>query len=505
MSDAGGDHVSQSKPYSEAWTREHISGPGNSSNHHNCPPSLSINANRQSMSSDGEDDNNYFSGPRDLQRHSKWPLILRLHGSIMPSLILPLFLVACWATAITVISKKVHDLSVNSVLLTILGFVVGLSLSFRSSTAYERYAEGRRYWGTLATASQTLGRIIWIHADDSGAGGQDPRELLIKKLGALKLIAGYAVALKHTLRFEHCASQPDMQPYIAHLDTFAGKTTAPTKRVTNFSKFAGEYLGLSFAQSDPRKHLKRAEEHQGNLPLEILNHLAITLDSIIANKQLPVSIHQTIAYNHLTTLNDVAVGCDRVLNTPLPVAYTIAISQITFVYVMLLPFQLTGPLGWIAIPATITAAYIIFGLLFIGQEIENPFGRDVNDLPLDVFCEQIANDLDITASFDRRASDHFLLGGAPLHPVSCAREAQHGTVETRWEEVMLQTWMGGRYARYWIVRDNSDTSITPDGAGVTRCSAMEEIIATSQARLKEEDAMRLRKGDLEEDIDRDSA
>jgi predicted membrane chloride channel (bestrophin family) len=347
--------------------------------------------------------------------------MLQLHGSIMPSLILPLLLVACWATAITVISKKVHDLSVNSVLLTILGFVVGLSLSFRSSTAYERYAEGRRYWGTLATASQTLGRIIWIHADDSGgAGGQDPRELLIKKLGALRLIAGFAVALKHTLRFEHCASQPDMQPYITNLNTFAGKTTPPTKRVSNFKKVAGEYLGLSFAQSDPRKHLKRAEEHQGNLPLEILNHLAITLDQIITNKQLPVSIHQTIAYNHLTTLNDVAVGCDRVLNTPLPVAYTIAISQITFIYVMLLPFQLTGPLGWIAIPATITAAYIIFGLLFIGQEIENPFGRDVNDLPLDLFCEQIASDLDITASFDRRASDHFLLQGAPLYPVSRA-------------------------------------------------------------------------------------
>ncbi|SPJ71794.1 related to protein yneE [Fusarium torulosum] len=421
MSDAGGDHVSQSDPRLEAQVKQRTSGLGNSPVYHNCPPSPSTNANRQPMSNDGEDDNNYFSGPRDLQRHSKWPLMLQLHGSIMPSLILPLLLVACWATAITVISKKVHDLSVNSVLLTILGFVVGLSLSFRSSTAYERYAEGRRCWGTLATASQTLGRIIWIHADDSGgAGGQDPRELLIKKLGALKLIAGFAVALKHTLRFEHCASQPDMQPYITNLDTFAGKTTAPTKRVSNFNKFAGEYLGLSFAQSDPRKHLKRAEEHQGNLPLEMLNHLAITLDCIIANKQLPVSIHQTIAYNHLTTLNDVAVGCDRVLNTPLPVAYTIAISQITFIYVMLLPFQLTGPLGWIAIPATITAAYIIFGLLFIGQEIENPFGRDVNDLPLDLFCEQIANDLDITASFDRRASDHFLLQGAPLYPVSRA-------------------------------------------------------------------------------------
>ncbi|GAA3332218.1 hypothetical protein GCM10020331_091560 [Ectobacillus funiculus] len=33
---------------------------------------------------------------------------------------------------------------------------------------------------------------------------------------------------------------------------------------------------------------------------------------------------------------------------------------------------------------------------------------------------------------------------------------------------------------------------------------MEKIIADSQAELKAEDAMRLRKGDLEEDIDRDS-
>ncbi|KAK2684833.1 hypothetical protein QWA68_016741 [Fusarium oxysporum] len=74
----------------------------------------------------------------------------------------------------------------------------------------------------------------------------------------------------------------------------------------------------------------------------------------------------------------------------------------------------------------------------------------------------------------------------------------------QWEEVMLQTWMGGRYARYWIVRDDSNTGVTSDSADVMRRSAMEEIIASSEARLKEEDAMRLRKGDLEEDIGRDS-
>ena len=33
--------------------------------------------------------------------------------------------------------------------------------------------------------------------------------------------------------------------------------------------------------------------------------------------------------------------------------------------------------------------------------MENPFGHDVNDLPLDLFCEQIAKDLEILTSKKR--------------------------------------------------------------------------------------------------------
>ncbi len=49
-------------------------------------------------------------------------------------------------------------------MLTVTGFVVGLGLSFRSSTAYERYADGRRYWSQLMLACQSLGRVFWVHA-----------------------------------------------------------------------------------------------------------------------------------------------------------------------------------------------------------------------------------------------------------------------------------------------------------------------------------------------------
>jgi Bestrophin, RFP-TM, chloride channel len=81
----------------------------------------------------------YFKGPRDIRHHSKVPIFLRIHGSVLPKMILPLLFVGMWATAITTVSQYVYNLSVNSVLLTVLGFVVGLALSFRSSTAYGEY------------------------------------------------------------------------------------------------------------------------------------------------------------------------------------------------------------------------------------------------------------------------------------------------------------------------------------------------------------------------------
>lgn len=84
------------------------------------------------------------SGPLDPTLHSRLPHFLRIHGSILPVMILPLLFVAVWATTITVASQYGYPLEVNPLLLTVLGFVVGLSLSFRSATAYERYIEGRK-------------------------------------------------------------------------------------------------------------------------------------------------------------------------------------------------------------------------------------------------------------------------------------------------------------------------------------------------------------------------
>jgi putative membrane protein len=54
------------------------------------------------------------------------------------------------------------------------------------------------------------------------------------------------------------------------------------------------------------------------------------------------------------------------------------------------------------------AAYIILGLATIGSEIENPFGLDVNDLPLDTYCRQIAVEMDIMTANPRPDVNDFM-------------------------------------------------------------------------------------------------
>ncbi|KAI1847504.1 hypothetical protein JX265_000754 [Neoarthrinium moseri] len=360
---------------------------------------------RKNTSMDLDD---YFAGPRDIAKHSKWPLFLQMHGSILPKLIIPLLFVAAWSSWITVLhEQKIANLAIQSILLTVTGFVVGLGLSFRSSTAYERYAEGRRFWGQLTLTCQSLGRVFWIHVNERP---EAPKQDMLSKLTVMNLLVAFCVALKHKLRFEPYAYYDDIGSMIDHLDTFAKDATDDNvfkPRDPNFFKAVGDKLGVSFAASNPRKAVKKATSPTGNLPLEILCYLGAYADEVVGNGQLPVPMTQTMLYNGIQALNDVLTNTERVLNTPLPIAYTIAISQITWIYILVMPFQLVGPLGYMAIPASIVASYIILGMVFIGREIENPFGSDVNDLPLELYCKQVMDDMETIASRPKpRMSDY---------------------------------------------------------------------------------------------------
>jgi predicted membrane chloride channel (bestrophin family) len=153
------------------------------------------------------------------------------------------------------------------------------------------------------------------------------------------------------------------------------------------------------ATPNPRRHVKKSAVPLGDLPLEILSQFSVYIKVLYDTGTLrDYSINQTQSLDSLTIMDEASCGTERILNTPLPLAYSIVIAQVTWLYILLLPFQCFNSLGWITIPACIVAAYIILGIAFIGREIEDPFGHDVNDLPLDVFCQQIRQDIDIIMS-----------------------------------------------------------------------------------------------------------
>lgn len=166
----------------------------------------------------------YFEGPRDIRQFSRVPLCLRLYGSVLPKLILPLLFVGLYAATITCISHYVYDLGIDSILLTVLGFIVGLALSFRFSTAYERFSDGSKYWTALMLNARVLARIIWVfvqerHAVDESVGKAD----LLGKLSAINLMNAFASAMRHRLRFEPAVKYMDLAPLVHHLDTMAGR------------------------------------------------------------------------------------------------------------------------------------------------------------------------------------------------------------------------------------------------------------------------------------------
>jgi len=173
----------------------------------------------------------------------------------------------------------------------------------------------------------------------------------------INLILAFVTATKYRLRHQPGYDYPDLKPLIENLSTFAKAAyladgSPPTRTYARFRR-AGQFLGVPGTESDPRKGLRKGPKYYGNLPLEILTYLSAYMQHIIGNDTLKVSIMQTQVMANLTTMLECLTGMERVLGTPLPIAYSIAISQITWAYILILPFQLYIPLGWIAIPGTV--------------------------------------------------------------------------------------------------------------------------------------------------------
>jgi len=90
---------------------------------------------------------------------------------------------------------------------------------------------------------------------------------------------------------------------------------------------------------------------------------------------ISLGVMETQVLTHLLTHIDgftsVISACERLLRTPIPLGYNIAISRIVWIFVFALPSQLWGELGCWSVAVTIITVYALFALAEVGLEIEN--------------------------------------------------------------------------------------------------------------------------------------
>jgi putative membrane protein len=102
----------------------------------------------------------------------------------------------------------------------------------------------------------------------------------------------------------------------------------------------------------------------------------------------------------LDNMVDSLGGCERILRTPIPLAYSIHLKQLILIYCLTLPFQVVSQLDWWTGLIVGIISFTIFGIEAIGLEIENPFGYDPNDLPLDLICQTMERNIEDLISLD---------------------------------------------------------------------------------------------------------
>jgi ion channel-forming bestrophin family protein len=272
--------------------------------------------------------------------------IFRIHKADTVRKLFPMFIaLSIYSGFIAWLELEVWKLSANSEISKIslmhglLSFVISLLLVFRTNTAYDRWWEGRRQWGALVNSSRNLAMKIQAML---------PVENTADRLFFKVMIPNFAYGLKNHLRKTYLHEEMEAIP------------------------------GQEPMHTDISKHVPNQLAQQINSKvMELYRNGQLTGDQLI------------LLNPELQSFADVCGACERIKNTPIPFSYSVFIKKFIFFYVMSMPFAYVFSLGYLIIPMIVFIFFVLASLELIAEEIEDPFGKDANDLPIDTICSNI--------------------------------------------------------------------------------------------------------------------
>lgn len=286
-----------------------------------------------------------------LEKRSWWSQITTLRGSVLLKVWPRLVIVTLVATAVTIAHEFFSDAfsTLTVIPFTLIAVALGIFLGFRNNTSYDRFWEGRKLWGKLVNTTRSLARQIRVLvAPDAEAGATDDATAELHRELVYRVIA-YVHALRMHLRDE-----------------------------TDIEQLKG-----LLPEED-----RAALPGELNRPIAILRELGDRLRELWQAGAIH-PLHLPHLEQSLTTLTDIQGACERIKSTPIPSSYTILIHRIVALYTFALPFGIVHTVDVLTPVVVAIIGYAFFGLDAVGDEIEEPFGYDVNDLPLSTLARMI--------------------------------------------------------------------------------------------------------------------
>ena len=231
----------------------------------------------------------------------------------------------------------------NVTIFSLLGVVLSILLSFRTTTAYDRWWEGRKLWGDLVNNCRNM--AVYIHSSFPAEDDAVREYLAIR-------ISNFCIVLK-----EHLRNSVEMKELIS--------------------------------VSDEEIEVYRSKSH---LPNFIAYEIIQCVQRVFNAGGISATDHLNIK-DHTSTLLNITGACERIRKTPIPFSYNVYLKLFITVYTICLPFALIPLFGYWAILMVGFVFFAFIGLELMAEEIEEPFGLDCNDLPIGDIARTIKNNV----------------------------------------------------------------------------------------------------------------
>ncbi|MFT3774840.1 MAG: bestrophin family protein [Minicystis sp.] len=294
----------------------------------------------------------------EYQPKSFFRVVVQLQGSVVPILI-PRILLCVGLGAAAAYGHANYGIKIPSIAHTLLGVALGLLLVFRTNASYDRFWEGRRLFGAIINRSRDIVRqsLCFIEGEDE--------EVRRSRRAIQRYVMMFYGLLRQYLRAERDLDDVGIELTAAERAALEPAAVRPN-------------LAVVWMTEEFTKHLRAGRLSEQRMQL---------IDG------------------NITAFVDYWGGAERIMRTPVPFAYAQHIKSFLTLFCLSAPWAMVESMKWYTPVAAGVLAYGMFGIDEIGVEIEDPFGDDPNDLPIDTMGKRIAADTEMLLDTHEKAQN----------------------------------------------------------------------------------------------------